>query len=131
MQTTRRSALAGTALAFGAGIGGLPYRSAKAQAAARSFARKAVALGLGISGSIVACAVIYFVAQAVKQAAGAAAPWRSCQRGLGLRRRAHEIALVAAGGKQQRGGDEDEGEAGTLHGSRRAGRRPVGKCSRV
>ncbi|MBB5691123.1 ABC transporter substrate-binding protein [Roseomonas alkaliterrae] len=33
MQITRRSALAGTALAFGAGIGGLPYRSAKAQAA--------------------------------------------------------------------------------------------------
>jgi TRAP transporter 4TM/12TM fusion protein len=46
-----------------------------AQARARSFPQKLVAWGLGISGTIVACSVIYFVAQGTKNAFGGAAPW--------------------------------------------------------
>jgi TRAP transporter 4TM/12TM fusion protein len=41
----------------------------------RTMSRKALGWGLGISGTIVVCALIYFVAQATKQAFGAAAPW--------------------------------------------------------
>jgi TRAP transporter 4TM/12TM fusion protein len=41
----------------------------------RSMSRKALGWGLGVSGTIVACALIYFVAQATKTAFGAAAPW--------------------------------------------------------
>jgi TRAP transporter 4TM/12TM fusion protein len=46
-----------------------------AAARARTPAQKLVAWGLGISGTIVACSVIYFVAQGTKYAFGAAAPW--------------------------------------------------------
>jgi TRAP transporter 4TM/12TM fusion protein len=41
----------------------------------RSAPQKLVAWGLGISGTIVACSVVYFVAQGTKNAFGAAAPW--------------------------------------------------------
>jgi TRAP transporter 4TM/12TM fusion protein len=41
----------------------------------RSAQQKLVAWGLGISGTIVACSVVYFVAQGTKNAFGAAAPW--------------------------------------------------------
>jgi TRAP transporter 4TM/12TM fusion protein len=46
-----------------------------AQARGRSPQQKLVAWGLGISGTIVACSVIYFVAEGTKNAFGAAAPW--------------------------------------------------------
>jgi TRAP transporter 4TM/12TM fusion protein len=46
-----------------------------AQARKRSPRRTAIAWGLGISGTIVACSVIYFVAEATKNLFGAAAPW--------------------------------------------------------
>jgi TRAP transporter 4TM/12TM fusion protein len=46
-----------------------------AQARARTFPQKLVAWGLGVSGTIVVCSVIYFVAQGSKNAFGAAAPW--------------------------------------------------------
>ncbi|HWA38778.1 MAG TPA: TRAP transporter permease [Burkholderiales bacterium] len=46
-----------------------------AQARRRTKSRTAIAWGLGVSGTIVACSVIYFVAQAAKNAFGAAAPW--------------------------------------------------------
>jgi TRAP transporter 4TM/12TM fusion protein len=46
-----------------------------AQARQRSASRKAVAWGLGVSGTIVVCSVIYFVAEGAKSAFGAAAPW--------------------------------------------------------
>jgi TRAP transporter 4TM/12TM fusion protein len=46
-----------------------------AKARRRSPKQKAIAWGLGISGTIVACSLIYFVAQATKTAFGAAAPW--------------------------------------------------------
>ncbi|HEX2198125.1 MAG TPA: TRAP transporter fused permease subunit, partial [Burkholderiales bacterium] len=41
----------------------------------RTVSRRALGWGLGISGTVVVCALIYFVAQATKQAFGAAAPW--------------------------------------------------------
>ena len=41
----------------------------------RSAREKITAWGLGLSGTIVVCCLIYFVAEAVKNAAGAAAPW--------------------------------------------------------
>jgi TRAP transporter 4TM/12TM fusion protein len=46
-----------------------------AKARRRSHGQKAIAWGLGISGTILACSLIYFVAQATKTAFGAAAPW--------------------------------------------------------
>ena len=46
-----------------------------AAARARSPQQKLIAWGLGASGTIVVCAVIYFVAQATKNAFGDAAPW--------------------------------------------------------
>jgi TRAP transporter 4TM/12TM fusion protein len=46
-----------------------------AQARGRSPQQKLVAWGLGISGTIVACSVIYFVAEGTKNAFGVAAPW--------------------------------------------------------
>ena len=46
-----------------------------AQARKRTAQQKMLAWGLGISGSIVVCCAIYFVAQAVQNAFGAAAPW--------------------------------------------------------
>jgi TRAP transporter 4TM/12TM fusion protein len=46
-----------------------------ARARSRTLSRKAIGWGLGISGTIVVCSLIYFVAQAAKQAFGAAAPW--------------------------------------------------------
>ncbi|MGH8669819.1 MAG: TRAP transporter permease [Burkholderiales bacterium] len=46
-----------------------------ARARSRTLSRKALGWGLGISGTIVVCSVIYFVAQASKQAFGAGAPW--------------------------------------------------------
>jgi TRAP transporter 4TM/12TM fusion protein len=46
-----------------------------AQARQRSASQKVVAWGLGISGTIVVCSVIYFVAEGAKSAFGAAAPW--------------------------------------------------------
>jgi TRAP transporter 4TM/12TM fusion protein len=51
---------------------GLP---AMAKARERTFNQKLVAWGLGVSGTIVVCAVIYWVAEAVKGVFGAAAPW--------------------------------------------------------
>ena len=42
---------------------------------ARTLREKAVGWGLGLSGTIVVCGVIYFVAQAVKHQFGDAAPW--------------------------------------------------------
>ena len=51
---------------------GLP---AMAKARARTAGQKAIAWGLGVSGTIVVCAVIYWVAEAVKHVFGAAAPW--------------------------------------------------------
>jgi TRAP transporter 4TM/12TM fusion protein len=51
---------------------GLP---AMAKARARTPAQKAVSWGLGVSGTIVVCAVIYWIAEAVKHVAGGAAPW--------------------------------------------------------
>ena len=41
----------------------------------RSLSQKAIGWGLGISGTIVACGTIYFVAEVVKNLMGAAAPW--------------------------------------------------------
>jgi TRAP transporter 4TM/12TM fusion protein len=41
----------------------------------RTLGQGAIAWGLGISGTIVVCAVIYWIAEAVKHVAGAAAPW--------------------------------------------------------
>jgi TRAP transporter 4TM/12TM fusion protein len=46
-----------------------------AQQRSQKFSRRALGWGLGISGTIVACSVIYFVAQAAKLAFGPAAPW--------------------------------------------------------
>jgi TRAP transporter 4TM/12TM fusion protein len=46
-----------------------------ARARRRSASQKAIAWGLGVSGTIVVASLIYFVAQAVKSAAGDAAPW--------------------------------------------------------
>jgi TRAP transporter 4TM/12TM fusion protein len=46
-----------------------------AQARKRTVQQKMLAWGLGISGSIVVCCAIYYVAQAVQNAFGAAAPW--------------------------------------------------------
>jgi TRAP transporter 4TM/12TM fusion protein len=46
-----------------------------AQARQRTAQQKTLAWGLGISGSIVVCSAIYFVAQAVQNAFGAVAPW--------------------------------------------------------
>jgi len=46
-----------------------------AQARARTPQQKLVAWGLGVSGTIVACSLIYFVAEGTKNAFGAAAPW--------------------------------------------------------
>jgi TRAP transporter 4TM/12TM fusion protein len=51
---------------------GLP---AMARARERTFGQKLTAWGLGVSGSIVVCSLIYFVAEAVKGLFGAAAPW--------------------------------------------------------
>jgi TRAP transporter 4TM/12TM fusion protein len=51
---------------------GLP---AMARARERTFGQKLTAWGLGVSGSIVVCSLIYFVAEAVKSMFGAAAPW--------------------------------------------------------
>jgi TRAP transporter 4TM/12TM fusion protein len=51
---------------------GLP---AMAKARERTFNQKLISWGLGISGTIVVCAVIYWVAEAVKGVFGAAAPW--------------------------------------------------------
>jgi len=41
----------------------------------RTLQQKALAWGLGLSGTLVACGVIYFIAQSVKHLMGAAAPW--------------------------------------------------------
>src|SRR5918996_2361578 len=46
-----------------------------AQARVRTPQQKVVAWGLGVSGTIVVCSLIYFVAQGTKNAFGAAAPW--------------------------------------------------------
>ena len=46
-----------------------------ARARERSFAQRLTAWGLGASGTLVVCAVIYFAAEAVKGSLGAAAPW--------------------------------------------------------
>ncbi len=46
-----------------------------AQARRRSAQQKMLAWGLGISGTIVVCGLIYFIAQAVQNTLGAAAPW--------------------------------------------------------
>jgi TRAP transporter 4TM/12TM fusion protein len=46
-----------------------------AQARRRSPQQKMLAWGLGISGTIVVCGLIYFIAQAVQNAFGDAAPW--------------------------------------------------------
>ncbi|MGQ0543872.1 MAG: TRAP transporter permease [Betaproteobacteria bacterium] len=46
-----------------------------AAARLRTPQQKLLAWGLGVSGTIVACSVIYFVAQGTKNAFGAAAPW--------------------------------------------------------
>lgn len=46
-----------------------------AQARSRTFTRKLVGWGLGVSGTVVVCSLIYFVAQGTKNAFGAAAPW--------------------------------------------------------
>jgi len=46
-----------------------------AQARERTLGQKATAWGLGLSGTIVVCAVIYWIAEAVKHAFGGAAPW--------------------------------------------------------
>ena len=46
-----------------------------ARARERGFGQKLTAWGLGISGTIVVCGVIYFVATAAKSLFGAAAPW--------------------------------------------------------
>ena len=43
--------------------------------ASRTLSQRAVAWGLGLSGTVVVCGLIYFVAQAVKSALGEAAPW--------------------------------------------------------
>jgi TRAP transporter 4TM/12TM fusion protein len=51
---------------------GLP---AMARARERTFNQKLVSWGLGISGTIVVCSVIYWVAEAVKAVFGVAAPW--------------------------------------------------------
>jgi TRAP transporter 4TM/12TM fusion protein len=46
-----------------------------AAARPRTPAQKLVAWGLGVSGTIVVCSLIYFVAEGTKNALGAAAPW--------------------------------------------------------
>ena len=46
-----------------------------AQARTRTLQQKVIAWGLGISGTIVVCGLIYFVAEAAKNLFGAAAPW--------------------------------------------------------
>jgi TRAP transporter 4TM/12TM fusion protein len=46
-----------------------------AKARSRTRRRKLLAWGLGVSGTIVVCSLIYFVAQATKNLAGAGAPW--------------------------------------------------------
>jgi TRAP transporter 4TM/12TM fusion protein len=46
-----------------------------AKARQKTLAQKAIGWGLGISGTIVVCAVIYWVAEAVKHVFGDAAPW--------------------------------------------------------
>src|SRR5690606_18362617 len=46
-----------------------------AKARTRTPAQKAIAWGLGISGTIVVCSLIYFIAQAAKNLFGPAAPW--------------------------------------------------------
>jgi TRAP transporter 4TM/12TM fusion protein len=46
-----------------------------AQARKRTPQQKLLAWGLGISGTIVVCSLIYFIAEAVQNAFGAAAPW--------------------------------------------------------
>jgi TRAP transporter 4TM/12TM fusion protein len=46
-----------------------------AQARERTLGQKAIAWGLGISGTIVVCAAIYWIAEAVKYAFGDAAAW--------------------------------------------------------
>jgi TRAP transporter 4TM/12TM fusion protein len=46
-----------------------------AQQRRRTLRRRALGWGLGVSGTIVVCSVIYFVAQAAKQMFGDAAPW--------------------------------------------------------
>jgi len=46
-----------------------------ARARKRTLGQKGIAWGLGISGTIIVCAAIYWVAEAVKQLAGGAAPW--------------------------------------------------------
>ncbi len=46
-----------------------------AKARRRTKSRTVIAWGLGVSGTIVACSVIYFIAQGAKNAFGAAAPW--------------------------------------------------------
>jgi TRAP transporter 4TM/12TM fusion protein len=46
-----------------------------AQARGRTLRERSIAWGLGVSGTIVACAAIYFVAEAAKNLFGAAAPW--------------------------------------------------------
>src|SRR5688572_24539813 len=46
-----------------------------AQKRRRTLSRRALGWGLGISGTIVVCSVIYFVAQAAKQMFDDAAPW--------------------------------------------------------
>ncbi|HZM36323.1 MAG TPA: TRAP transporter permease [Burkholderiales bacterium] len=46
-----------------------------AKARGRSLSRKALGWGLGVSGTIVVCSLIYFVAEAAKQAFGDAAAW--------------------------------------------------------
>ncbi len=46
-----------------------------AKARERTVAQKATSWGLGVSGTIVVCAVIYWIAEAVKHVTGGAAPW--------------------------------------------------------
>ena len=46
-----------------------------ARARGRSLSRRALGWGLGLSGTAAVCGLIYFAAQAAKQAFGAAAPW--------------------------------------------------------
>jgi TRAP transporter 4TM/12TM fusion protein len=46
-----------------------------ARARRRTLQQKLIAWGLGISGTIVVCSLIYFVAQGTKNVFGAAAPW--------------------------------------------------------
>jgi TRAP-type uncharacterized transport system fused permease subunit len=46
-----------------------------AKARQKSFGQKAIGWGLGLSGTIVVCAVIYWIAEAVKHVFGDAAAW--------------------------------------------------------